>query len=482
MANNSIVAPLDGKIVPGHIVGAAAIQAACGNHDRATDVTQTAGGNREPDETGTNETLATAIDEPMPQPTAETQETTLPVAANTHQGVKKVIEVDDDSTSSSDDEESLPAPKRHKTGMTSGNSEPNRANSEQKSGDIFPDAADDNDDEEDDDSAVEDIKPNKHGKGKAVAQNKRRRTATRTPVEKITILPKMFTPNKSYIWHYPAQKSGDKRLSSKIYAALDFTVNVFNNDRADIVIPFEDKIEILSTLYQTPTATQTKGDISSYPAARHFHNRVNRQKKGQTVTFTESLIANLLYCNKPPSTWGNCSAYTKLIAHLYANKSDDLELEDRLDMLLAAIPRNRNKPRLNKKADSAKTETQAKPGDNQKTETSKGNEVKTARSKLQAVPDKEKEFYDLVLKLDTTATMENKARLAFVVSQLKERNWIPLANYAAKMTDETIDKEERATIRAKSIIELNAKLRNAVGTLLPRHYTFKCQCDHETTF
>ncbi|EXF74880.1 hypothetical protein CFIO01_04208 [Colletotrichum fioriniae PJ7] len=286
---------------------------------------------------------------------------------------------------------------------------------------------------------------------------------TTKPKKKIKIFPTMFQPaDDNPDWHYP-DDDDQERLGDKLISALDLAVEIFNNDKKDVVFKNTEKIAILTTLFQTPNVTQRGGDLSSYPACRKMRKREEREP-----TFVEATTALLLYQLKPPTGMGDCDEWIEMLRHIQV--SDTSEDCEELDDLLEVCHRTRG-------GDAAVPAQQPK--------RAKANVVILDDTPQPDTPvnDDQQEFFNFAKKIDITTTMENRARMNYLIQELNTRKWHDLATYAAKIINQGISEDDRKTIRTKVISDLNAKLRGEPGTLLPKHYTITCtKCGEKRTF
>ncbi|KAK1492699.1 hypothetical protein CCUS01_13977 [Colletotrichum cuscutae] len=280
---------------------------------------------------------------------------------------------------------------------------------------------------------------------------------------KIKISTTMFQPaDDNADWHYPDDNE-QERLGDKLTSALDLAVEIFNNDKEDVVFKNTEKIAILTTLYQTPNATQRKGDLSSYSACRKM-----RKREVENLTFVEATTALLLYQLKPPTGMGQCDEWIDILR--YIQFSDTSEDSDELDNLLEACHRTRG-------GDAAV------PAQLPKSAKAKVVILDDTPQPHTSVNDDQQEFFDFAKKIDITTTMDNRARMNYLLQELNTRKWHDLATYAARVIDQDISEDDRKTIRTKVISDLNAKLRGEPGTLLPKHYTITCtSCGEKRTF
>ncbi|GJD00170.1 hypothetical protein ColKHC_08995 [Colletotrichum higginsianum] len=249
----------------------------------------------------------------------------------------------------------------------------------------------------------------------------------------------------------------------------DIATRVFNHDLANIVFAWGEKHDIMAMLFQTPTSTQLSGDMSSYTECRRVRDRLKPGDNNTSPvwpTFHEAMIAMLLFANKPPLRWKDCSAWTKLITHLCSYDSGNPTMMTVLDELLTAAGRRRLATKAACPADTAATQTAA---------------VTKAATKYQ-VPDHHQELFDYALDTAKTNNLRSRLQMRGLAIELDNLGWEDLARYGEKMFDTTVAEDDRKQIRSKLVAELAARMNGDSSTLLPPHYTFTCECGIQTTF
>ncbi|TIC93475.1 hypothetical protein CH35J_009889 [Colletotrichum higginsianum] len=289
------------------------------------------------------------------------------------------------------------------------------------------------------------------------------------PHELIHITASMFNSCQAPLqyWNYPPSTAG--RLHKRHWSALDLATRVFNHDLANIVFAWGEKHDIMAMLFQTPTSTQLSGDMSSYTECRRVRDRLKPGDNNTSPvwpTFHEAMIAMLLFANKPPLRWKDCSAWTKLITHLCSYDSGNPTMMTVLDELLTAAGRRRLATKAACPADTAATQTAA---------------VTKAATKYQ-VPDHHQELFDYALDTAKTNNLRSRLQMRGLAIELDNLGWEDLARYGEKMFDTTVAEDDRKQIRSKLVAELAARMNGDSSTLLPPHYTFTCECGIQTTF
>lgn len=98
-----------------------------------------------------------------------------------------------------------------------------------------------------------------------------------------------------------------------------------------------DKVRVMKALHARPTASQRRGDLSSYGQCRRFRDAV---KAGQEPVFLDAVTATLIYNLAPPAAWGTGThKWTEAIQFFMSHASDDARHKAKIDTLLAIIGR-----------------------------------------------------------------------------------------------------------------------------------------------
>ncbi|TKW58879.1 hypothetical protein CTA1_8661 [Colletotrichum tanaceti] len=272
-------------------------------------------------------------------------------------------------------------------------------------------------------------------------------------------------------------------LPENMDTALAIAVDVFNHDLDDTVFPPLTKFQILSALYQVPTHSQLRRhDISSYSECRRVRDR-NKWKKGHppvAPTFEEAMIAMFIYRNKPPTSWGDCSAWQNLVTHLQGHDSNDpnhVAAATTLDGLLAILGRRRLVPLSTATpttlaGPAAPVATATTPSATATATPATDDSMKPTPAVDLQVPDDHQYLIDFIRDFKTGRTPDATMRIHSIKFDLDRRGWKDLSDYADMMVvdDATVTDSQRETIKLKLVTEVAARINDEDTTLLPLYY------------
>ncbi|WQF84599.1 hypothetical protein CDEST_09613 [Colletotrichum destructivum] len=109
-----------------------------------------------------------------------------------------------------------------------------------------------------------------------------------------------FKPTARGNWAYPTITDYIPKQAQ--VDALTKAVTVFNNDKSEVFMSDWDKIRVIKALHATPTASQRRGDLSSYGQCRRFRDAV---KAGQKPVFLDAITGSSSTTWPPPGRMGN---------------------------------------------------------------------------------------------------------------------------------------------------------------------------------
>ncbi|KAK1979839.1 hypothetical protein LZ30DRAFT_596033 [Colletotrichum cereale] len=290
------------------------------------------------------------------------------------------------------------------------------------------------------------------------------------PKDKLFLLGSHFRPNETNpFWHCPTKPQN--HLHNKQFKALSLALTIFNNDLDDDVISRIEKETIMCQLFQVPTETQMRGDFSSFVECRRVRRRhLNEDiKPDKLPTFDDFVFAAILYNLSPPLSWGPLDDYVTLLSHLQTHKSNNRQHAGTLDDKLAKVGRSRLQATATGSVNAAAPAPST-------------TSAKTLVIDASKMSPADKDLMTFLQKLTTNETLDDKWRVRGAIAELQTLGWDDLGKYVAKINDTTLPVKRRNKILINVMREVAARLAGEDGVLLPKDYTYTCECGKETTF